>query len=348
MKGRINNRILYIVLPICFTFVTALILVLTCLCSHLLPNIYKMPTIENAHLDMTDREDWVVLPGEWEYYYEKWIITDNIADAQPDGMLSMPDVWTGKVTKSGQKLPRTGYGSFRLIVENVESGLEVLVFANNYDGAYRTYINGVLNVEYGVMSKDAKGTKSNGRAENYYPYKVAEGETLDVVVEISDNNEGGMHYAFYLRSDFKTNQIMIGDQLSMVVLGIMLAMLLVNVSGKISDERFAKMTATYEAEQNGLQQTAQRLKDEISAVREEGESVDRFMKLVNKYSDITELNAEIIRTFVEKIIVYEAEKIDGVKTQRVKIVYNCVGTVSVPNADNEPVKTDKTKIIEVA
>ena len=49
-----------------------------------------------------------------------------------------------------------------------------------------------------------------------------------------------------------------------------------------------------------------------------------------------------------KIIVYEAEKIDGVKTQRVKIVYNCVGTVSVPNADNEPVKTDKIKIIEVA
>lgn len=39
-----------------------------------------------------------------------------------------------------------------------------------------------------------------------------------------------------------------------------------NVSGKISDERFAKMTATYETEQNGLQQTAQRLKNEISAV----------------------------------------------------------------------------------
>ena len=51
---------------------------------------------------------------------------------------------------------------------------------------------------------------------------------------------------------------------------------------------------------------------------------------------------------MEKIIVYEAEKNDGVKTQKVKIVYNCVGTVSVPNIDNEPVKTDKTKIIEVA
>ncbi len=48
------------------------------------------------------------------------------------------------------------------------------------------------------------------------------------------------------------------------------------------------MTATYEAEQNGLQQTAQRLKDEISAVREEGESVNRFMKLVNNRHHGTE------------------------------------------------------------
>ena len=121
-----------------------------------------------------------------------------------------------------------------------------------------------------------------------------------------------------------------------------------NVSGKISDERFLRMTATYEAEQDGLRNTEQRLKDEISVVWEEGESVDRFMKLVNKYSDIMELNAEIIRTFVEKIIVYEAEKINGVKTQRVKIIYNCVGTVSVPNTCTELVQTDKTKIIEVA
>lgn len=233
MSLKDNKTAKSIIWTAAFMIITAGILGLTYLCSCYLPQIYGMPLIEHGKIDMTGRKDWVVLPGEWEYYYEKWIITDNIADAQPDGMLSMPDVWTGKVTESGQKLPRTGYGSFRLIVENVEPGLEVLVFANNYDGAYRTYINGVLNVEYGVMSKDAKGTKSNGRAENYYPYKVAEGETLDVVVEISDNNEGGMHYAFYLRSDFKTNQIMIGDQLSMVVLGIMLAMLLVNVISNI-------------------------------------------------------------------------------------------------------------------
>lgn len=229
MSPKDNKKVKSVIWSVAFAVVTLLILILTCVCSDHLPQIYHMPTVEHGKIDMTDREDWVVLPGEWEYYYGKWIITDNLPDAEPDGFLSMPDVWTGKTTNSGQKLTKYGYGSFRLIVENVEPGLEILVFANNYDGAYRTYINGVLNVEYGVMSKDVKGTRSNGRAENMYPYKVSEGEVLDVVVEISNNNEGGMHYAFYLRSDFKTNQIMIGDQLSIVVLGVMLALLLLNV-----------------------------------------------------------------------------------------------------------------------
>lgn len=73
------------------------------------------------------------------------------------------------------------------------------------------------------------------------------------------------------------------------------------------------------------------------------------MKLVDKHADITELNAEIIRTFIEKIIVYEMKKIYGVKTQIIKIIYNCIGAVRVSDCDETtPMKTDKTKVIEVA
>lgn len=103
-----------------------------------------------------------------------------------------------------------------------------------------------------------------------------------------------------------------------------------NISGKINDERFEKLSATYESEQEKLQETIKQLQKEISAVRDEGESVERFIRLVDKYTDITELNAEIIRTFIEKIIVYEAEKTEDGKTQRIKIIYNCVGAVTIP------------------
>ncbi len=118
-----------------------------------------------------------------------------------------------------------------------------------------------------------------------------------------------------------------------------------NISGKISDERFTKMTAMYEAEQANLENTIRLLKDEIAEVKDEGNKIDSFMKLVHKYSNITELNAEILHSFIEKIIVYEAEEVDGEKRQKINIIYNCVGAVHIEKSLNIPVKT---KIVEVA
>ena len=118
-----------------------------------------------------------------------------------------------------------------------------------------------------------------------------------------------------------------------------------NVSGKINDERFEKMATTYETEQKQLQQKIDFLRKEISVARDEGESVERFFKLLNKYTDITEIDAEIIRTFIEKVIVYEAVQVDNVKTQKVKIIYNCVGAVSIPS---EITVQARTKTVEAA
>ena len=98
-----------------------------------------------------------------------------------------------------------------------------------------------------------------------------------------------------------------------------------NIEGKISDERFAKMTANYEAEQQNLESRVAELKSTMTAEKESALGVDHFLALVRKYTDIKELTAEIIREFVEKIYVYKAERIDGRRVQRIKIVYNCIG-----------------------
>ncbi|WP_235888139.1 DUF4368 domain-containing protein [Neobacillus paridis] len=57
---------------------------------------------------------------------------------------------------------------------------------------------------------------------------------------------------------------------------------------------------------------------------------DRFLALVKKYTEITELDAEIIREFIDKIIVFKAEKVDGRRTQRIQIFYNCIGAIDLP------------------
>ncbi|OCN06374.1 recombinase [Erysipelotrichaceae bacterium MTC7] len=104
-----------------------------------------------------------------------------------------------------------------------------------------------------------------------------------------------------------------------------------NVEGKISDERFMKMSATYESEQRELNARVTALQDFIDHAKEKSLNAEHFLSLVRKYTDIKELDAEIIREFVEKIIVFKAEKIDGHRTQRIQIIYNCIGAVELPS-----------------
>lgn len=102
------------------------------------------------------------------------------------------------------------------------------------------------------------------------------------------------------------------------------------MEGKISDERFIKMSATYEVEQKKLNVRVTALQDFIDHTKEKSLNAEYFLSLVRKYTDIKELDAEIIREFVEKIIVFKVEKIDGHRTQRIQIIYNCIGAVELP------------------
>lgn len=104
------------------------------------------------------------------------------------------------------------------------------------------------------------------------------------------------------------------------------------MEGKISDERFIKMSDTYEAEQKELASRVTALQDFIDHAKEKSLNAEHFLSLVRKYTEIKELDAEIIREFVEKIIVFKAEKIDGRRTQRIQIIYNCIGAVELPKS----------------
>ena len=105
-----------------------------------------------------------------------------------------------------------------------------------------------------------------------------------------------------------------------------------NVEGKISDERFAKLSASYEAEQNQLESRKAELTEFIDASKKQRLNVDSFLGMVRKYTDITELTAEIIRSFVEKIEVLKPEKVPGTRTKKQTIViyWNFIGAVEIP------------------
>ena len=107
-----------------------------------------------------------------------------------------------------------------------------------------------------------------------------------------------------------------------------------NLEGKVSDERFARMTANYEEEQKGLESRVAELKKQLAAEKDRSVNVDHFLTLVRKYTDVQELTAEIVREFVEKVYVHQAERIDGQKVQRIRIVWNCIGEFTPPTVTN--------------
>ncbi len=67
-----------------------------------------------------------------------------------------------------------------------------------------------------------------------------------------------------------------------------------------------------------------------SIVRESAVNTDSFIRRVKKYTDVQELNAEVIREFVDKIYIYKAERIGGKKVQHIKILWNCIGEFITP------------------
>ncbi|GHV45166.1 recombinase [Clostridia bacterium] len=107
-----------------------------------------------------------------------------------------------------------------------------------------------------------------------------------------------------------------------------------NASGKISNERFAKLSAKYEQEQADLRTEVDRLEIELGAEQSKLGDVDKFLAAVRKCADIHELTPAIANEFIDRIIVHEPEKARGNRVQKVDIIYNGVGAVDLQQLES--------------
>ena len=106
------------------------------------------------------------------------------------------------------------------------------------------------------------------------------------------------------------------------------------VSGKLSEERYIKMSDNYEAEQKELTEKVKTLKADIEKAQTKYDNIQKFMAIVKRYSDFEELTPEILRAFVDKIIIYEKQKVNGHIRHTIEIVYNFVEAIELPDFDS--------------
>ena len=109
-----------------------------------------------------------------------------------------------------------------------------------------------------------------------------------------------------------------------------------NVSGKIDDARFAKMSKRYEQEQGENAGRIKALRLELKKLEDKRMDVDTFLETVRRYTDATAITKRMVAELIQYIEVYPAVKEDGVTNQRVTIHYNCIGAFEVPDRRKIP------------
>ena len=107
-----------------------------------------------------------------------------------------------------------------------------------------------------------------------------------------------------------------------------------NLLGKISDERFVKLSQSYEEEQKQLQTSISDLTEKLAKQQEDSLNISKFMARISKYTELPKLTVEIVNELIDKIVI---QKPTGTKRDRiiqVDIYYNFIGKLN--NEKSEP------------
>lgn len=108
-----------------------------------------------------------------------------------------------------------------------------------------------------------------------------------------------------------------------------------NALGRLSNEQFVFLTSGYEDEKRELTKRAAELKKEIDTAAEHSADVKRFVALVRRYTEISELTYENVHEFIDRILVYELDK--DTNTRKIEIFYSFVGKVDTGEQPTESV-----------
>ncbi len=104
-----------------------------------------------------------------------------------------------------------------------------------------------------------------------------------------------------------------------------------NVIGKISDERFAIMSANFEAEQKELREGLTKIEQSIVTAETEKVDMKRFLETIRECTDLKELTPSIVNTLIKRIEVHNSIVVDGVKRVPIDIHFTAVGLISLPD-----------------
>lgn len=104
-------------------------------------------------------------------------------------------------------------------------------------------------------------------------------------------------------------------------------------TGKIPEKHFDRLLSGYDNEQTALEAEMQELQTGLDRYGADSVRADRFLELVKRYTDFSELTTPMLNEFIEKVVVHEADKSTGDRVQKVDIYLNFIGAFTVPKME---------------
>ena len=106
-----------------------------------------------------------------------------------------------------------------------------------------------------------------------------------------------------------------------------------NVLGKISDERFTRMSASYEAEQKSLMATVSASEIRLREMEKETVNLRLLLNTLRECTDLEELTPTIVNTLIKRIEVHNNDKSSGHCYVKVDIYFTAAGLIDIPTAE---------------
>ena len=101
-----------------------------------------------------------------------------------------------------------------------------------------------------------------------------------------------------------------------------------SVLGRIPEEQYRLLSQDYMAEQKAIDEELPQLTEALQNLKDSSTNIDRFLENARKYTEIPELTAEILHTFIERIEVGErGERYSRTAPQEIRIVYRDIGLI---------------------
>lgn len=100
------------------------------------------------------------------------------------------------------------------------------------------------------------------------------------------------------------------------------------VMDKITRRNYELLTAKYEQEQAEIQSSLSRIRQELSEKEEKEQGIMDFIGTIKGYAGLKELDATVLNTLIDKILISERVKDeDGKLTQDIEIHYKFIGSL---------------------